>query len=140
MKVCKHCNVPKELNAFGRDKYHRRYGAKDGRNIYCKPCVREKVYAGRDRVKAMHKARAKPAEVTNEVKPRVSRNETVQLKLFVETQIRLLTKNGASRELIRRETKAPWDLVTDVLAELWDRGEVKIKRQGEARIFFLKAA
>lgn len=68
------------------------------------------------------------------------KQEAVQLKLFVETQIRLLTRNGASRNAIKEATKAPWDLVTDVLAELWDRGEVKIKRQGEARIFVLKAA
>lgn len=66
--------------------------------------------------------------------------EAVQLKLFVETQIRLLTKNGASRELIHQTTKAPWDLVCDTLAELWDRGEVKIERRGEDRLFYLRRA
>lgn len=66
--------------------------------------------------------------------------EAVQLKLFVKNQIRLLTKHGASRELIKRETKAPMDIVVDVLAELWDKGEVFTRKHGEERYFYLKRA
>lgn len=144
MKHCQNCNKRKRLAEFGQNKFFLRYGAKDGINTICKACARERVYAGRKLKRAAREAAKalKLAQRKAEQEAEESRRlaEAVQLKLFVETQIRLLTRNGASRSAIKEATKAPWDLVTDVLAEMWDRGEVRIKPRGDERVFYLRRA
>lgn len=100
------------------------------RGCRCEACRTAARTYNRERyAKALHR---EPSEK--------QQRDAVQLKLFVKNQIRLLTKNGASRNAIKKATRAPMEVVVDVLAELWDRGEVFTRKHGDDRIFFLKAA
>lgn len=56
MKQCAKCLELLPLSEFGTNAYYLTRGAHDGRSIYCKGCVREKVYEGRDRKKDMRTA------------------------------------------------------------------------------------
>lgn len=138
MKLCADSKCTRQRPLRLSEFYMNRSGrTADKRCIYCKRCTKRRVYAARA-LKREERLAAKAANRQAEEVTRVS--ESVQLKLFVETQIRLLTKHGASRELIRRETNAPWDLITDCLADLWDKGEVKIERRGDERLFYSRRA
>lgn len=100
------------------------------RGCRCEDCRNAGRTYNRERyAKALH---AEPSEK--------QRHDAVQLRLFVKNQIRLLTKNGASRNAIKKATRAPMDVVVDVLAELWDRGEVFTRKHGDDRLFYLKRA
>lgn len=114
-----------------RDKSEREHGVRGYWNgCRCSRCVDAKRAYMRDIYRQQMKGNVSDKQ----------EREAVQLKLFVKNQIRLLTKTGASRETIKRETKAPWDVITDTLAEMWDTGELTIKRRNERPHFYLKRA
>lgn len=52
-KQCAQCGFILPLDQFGVNAYYLARGARDGRSIYCKGCVRNKVYAGRSRKRQM---------------------------------------------------------------------------------------
>lgn len=124
MKVCASCNVPKDLSQFGRNQKNFKHGAQDGKSIYCRPCNVGFSTACKARKKAKRRASKAPT----------------QYQLDFEAHIRLMLKTGASRNELKRATKAPMDLIVDTLAEWWDRGEIFSRRYGEDRLFYTKAA
>lgn len=147
MKRCPRCKSRK--NPFGTNR-----ARPDNQTFYCRPCNREITNTHR----ALHpelraKRKAKRAEqrafraiLAAQAKAEREKGETqrladaVQLRLFVEDRIRLLTKDGASRNFILGNMQAPTDLICDTLARLWSKGELVIKRYGEARYFYLRRA
>lgn len=149
MKHCRRCNRNRKLKHFGTNR-----ALPDGATFYCRECNREitnthralhpelvaKRRAKRAQqraIKALHAAHAK-AEREKDETQRLA--DAVQLRLFVEDRIRLLTKDGASRNFILGNMQAPTDLICDTLARLWSKGELVIKRYGEARYFYLRRA
>lgn len=55
-KQCAQCGFILPLDQFGVNAYYLTRGARDGRSIYCKGCVRDKVYTGRAQKKEMRTA------------------------------------------------------------------------------------
>lgn len=149
MRICPQCNQEKKRGEFGLNR-----ALKSGLSFYCRQCNRDNTNLHRalhPEIKARRKARraeqkAFRAILAAQAKAERDKDETqrladaVQLRLFVETKIRLLTKDGASRNFILSNMQAPTDLICDTLARLWSKGELVIKRYGEARYFYLRRA
>jgi hypothetical protein len=113
----------------------------NGRNLYCPPCSREKVYASRTKKKDMDEARKRflqPTLLPTERKPMMFRRKVLPPPIQM---VREAVQNGArSRETIKLVTRLRWDVLTDCLAILFDEGVLTIKSVGEERLFFVRRA
>ena len=126
MKHCPICNQDLSVDSFGICRRRR-----DGRNLYCKGCIRIKVKAGRRRLKEM-----KAAQMSLERKPMAMRLKETPLD-----KVRRAIESGARTwDEIRSQARVKADQFDDVMAELLlDRREIRYERRGEERFYFLAA-
>jgi hypothetical protein len=116
-KPCLQCDQDLPISDFGICR-----ARKDGRNAYCKACVRQRVSAGRSRVREM-----KTKKVIETTTKRVQR---------------AIRAGFHTREAIQEATSLPMDDVCDALAVLnCERGVVRFRRvEGEACFYPARAA
>lgn len=128
MKTCGTCKSELSIDAFGVNRAN-----SDGRNIYCKDCVRTTRAAARARLiefkrRNDHLLPPKPPVIA------------VGTPL---TRVRAAIKLGAhTREEIKKETKLGWDELCDALAILnCDHRSIRCERvNGDARFYAVKVA
>lgn len=136
-KTCGRCYIDLPLTEFGIAR-----SRPDGRNLYCKKCVRQKVSAGRAQVRARwvqiraREVARKPMEIW---KPTMT--ET-QLRLMRDVNERVLQaiKAGAhSRLEIKEVVGLDWDVVSDSLAHLlFERNVLVTRVADDDRHFFVR--
>lgn len=123
---------------------------KDGRNLYCKGCVRKKITDARQALKEYRSARkryvSQPVDATSWIAPepesdqQASQNYAGLLsKLSPDERVREAIRKGArTQKEIARETRLGKDETGDAIANLllWTR-EIKTQIVGETRLYFL---
>jgi hypothetical protein len=116
MKHCPICNKDLSIDNFGIVR-----ARKDGRNLYCKTCIRTKVAQGRADLRLRGIKRKRDVKATP------------------KEQVITAIQNGfQTREAITSATRLPMDLSLEVIAKLWDAGELRIERVNEEPRFVLK--
>jgi hypothetical protein len=144
MKDCPLCNQALSLSEFGICR-----ARKDGRNLYCKSCIRKKVTDSRQALREYKSARKKyvtQASESNDVShvdselhaaaPPVSR---VISKLSPIERVReAIRRNARTQKEIAQETKLGKDEIGDALANLllWSR-EIRTEVIDNTRMYFL---
>ena len=114
LKRCRSCNQDLPLSSFGVDR-----SRLEGLNLYCRPCAYQKVLNRR--------ARFNRKEQIKKLEPRISRKAMRLSKRSPRSAVLYAIHSGATtREDIRRRTRLQWDVLCDLLAELWDEQEIKI--------------
>src|SRR5215471_11316522 len=112
LKRCLCCRADLPLESFGT-----KTTAVDGLNCYCKPCIREKVYTRRARLKMVQIPR-KPMQVAQ----MVSNNPKAEV-------LKAVRRGCGDRVALQMATGIKWDELTDILAELaFDEGRLKFNR------------
>jgi hypothetical protein len=135
MKLCKQCNTNKPLSDFGHNAANINRGARDGKNIVCKLCIRQKVAAHRLRLRDYR-------AVHGTVKPRKPRRiirSLRSLKLTPEIRVCAAIQRGAdTQQEIVRLTKLPKDEVGEAIAHLllWS-GEIRTEVIENKRRYFI---
>ena len=119
---------------------------KDGRNLYCKSCIRNKVTQSRRALKEYKSARkryiAQQVEMTDLVSDDHSSNNQYAKsvsKLSPVERVRDAIRRGAkTQKEIAQETKLGKDEIGDALANLllWTR-EIRTQIQDNTRLYFL---
>lgn len=138
-KRCGECKQKLAISNFGICR-----SRSDGRNYYCKPCIRKKVKAHRERKRAMRLAKIQ-IELARELgipiviperKPIIMCGPRSPLE-----KVREALRNGfLTRAAIRNETRLDFDQIGDALAELtFVLREARIVRAGDDREFHLIA-
>jgi hypothetical protein len=140
LKHCPICNRDLPISEFGLCRARR-----DGRNLYCKSCVREKVAQQRialreyKAVRKQHRTQAEAA-IPAEEKPLTAISVTVWTKLSPVERVREAIRRGArtQREIVE-ETGLGKDEVGDTLAVLilWNK-EVRTENGGPDRFYFIR--
>lgn len=118
MKRCPRCEQDLEISEFGicRDR-------KDGLNLYCRRCIREKIAIQRAAVKE-YKATLKRRHIQR--KPCDPARPIWRLKIADAEKVKLAFARGITdRSELRRATRLYWDDLTDIIADLNDAGEIK---------------
>jgi hypothetical protein len=144
----KHCPIcAKELpvSEFGICR-----ARKDGRNLYCKSCIRNKVTQSRRALKEYKSARKKYIAQQVELSDLVHSEHSTSMN-YTAKSVSKLTPVERVRESIRRgaktqreiaqETKLGKDEIGDALANLllWTR-EIRTQIQDNTRLYFLNDA
>ena len=127
IKHCPICNLDLPISEFGICRARR-----DGRNLYCKSCIRQKVGASRKALKE-HKATRKRLL---ELQPETLTNP---FKLAPVDRVRVAIENGSRTQAeIQRETKLHKDEIGDALANLllWTH-EIKTGIVDGRRVYLL---
>jgi hypothetical protein len=142
LKRCPRCEESLPLTEFGLCR-----ARKDGLNLYCKRCIRQKIAITRHALREYKKARRKHA-VAN--KPR-EKEEDAKSARRVARRLRKLTPGDRVREAIRlgahtqkeivQITRLPKDAVCDALASLllWTR-EIRTQIVRHQRMYFVNEA
>jgi hypothetical protein len=141
-KLCPICSEDLPLNEYGICR-----ARKDGRNLYCKSCIRKKVSESRRAFKAYKSVRhqyvAERSDVgAKEEGPVPSRRQYVVRQFSKMTpveRVREAIKNGArTQKEIRQGTKLGNDEVGDALANLllWTR-EIKTEVVDNRRVYVI---
>ena len=113
-KRCRRCSKPKSIDEFGLNKLYATKGLRDGRNIYCKVCCSAWMNNRRAKDKAAKPPKPKPMVVA---KPRPA----------VGKILTAISEGYRTRELIEQKTKLHEDTISNVLAVLWDEGQVRVR-------------
>jgi hypothetical protein len=136
LKHCPVCNNDLPVDKFGMCK-----ARKDGRNLYCKSCIRQKVTQSRRALKEYKSARKRFMERATEVlqdDPITTHSPRLLVRESPVDRVRKAIKNGAHTQLgIAQETKLGKDVIGDALAALllWTC-EIKTELRGDERIYF----
>lgn len=128
-KSCFKCKAELPIDDFGICR-----SRPDGRNAYCKPCIRAIVNAGRQRIREM-KAKQKAAHAAQEIKRKqdvISPRDATPMQRVREA----MDAGYRTRNEIRLATKLPMDQVCDLLAELVAESAVRIERVGDDAWFY----
>jgi hypothetical protein len=146
-KQCPICSQDLPLSEYGTCR-----ARKDGRNLYCKSCIRKKVSDSRRAFKAYKSVRHQ--YVVQKVDPRkaeTSGDGTPARRQYVTRQISKMTpvervreaiRNGArTQKQIAQGTKLGKDEIGDALANLllWTR-EIRTEVVGNNRMYFINDA
>lgn len=130
MKLC----GDKQCTRFGErlpaSAFTRNRNSRDGRNAYCTSCSVRRNRECRRRKRERKQARLvfKPAKLK-------------AVKLSPEELVtQELRKGPRTRDEIKEATELDEDVISDVLADHWDREAVRIIRVGEKRVFHLRVA
>lgn len=126
-QTCGECLEPLPLSDFGIVR-----ARPSGRNLYCKSCIRAKVKASRQSVKAFVKRKG----------PVVSGRMQSAHQTASQRIARAIFNGYHSRLEIKRATRMGWDELTEELATLTLERNVLTTRvvEGERRFFFRGAA
>jgi hypothetical protein len=145
MKDCPLCNQALSLSEFGICR-----ARKDGRNLYCKSCIRKKVTDSRQALREYKSARKRYVTLqtleSNDVSPADSESRSatqhvsrVVSKLSPIERVREAIKNHArTQKEIAQETKLGKDEIGDALANLllWSR-EIRTEVIDNTRMYFI---
>lgn len=129
MKRCPVCNRDLDIDEFGICRPR-----KDGRNLYCKECIREKVKQHR-RLKKTYRQAQKSLLEQPDRKPLVM---SPVPRITTIDKVRIAIERGArTREEIKDASCLDWDEVTDALAILaFDQRTIQLQKvNSEARFY-----
>lgn len=133
-KSCFKCKAELPIDEFGVCR-----SRPDGRNAYCKPCIRAIVNAGRQRIREME-AKQKAAHAAQEIKRKhdvISPRDGTPMERVQEA----MCAGYRTRNEIELATKLSMDQVCDLLAELVAESAVRIERvDGDAWFYSVRAA
>ncbi|MFN2577973.1 MAG: hypothetical protein ABR607_09830 [Pyrinomonadaceae bacterium] len=144
LKRCPRCEESLPLSEFGLCR-----ARKDGLNLYCKRCIRQKISLSRQALREYKKARVKHGSTTTADSSRLSLdNKTTLSSRRIARMLRKLSPADRVREAIRcgahtqkeiaQVTKLPKDEVCDALANLllWTR-EIRTQIVRHQRMYFV---
>jgi len=144
LKRCPRCEQSLPISEFGVCR-----ARKDGLNLYCKRCIREKIAQSRQALREYKSARGKHGNVAAETKSRVTIDAKAGLsprriarllrKLSPADRVREAIRCGArTQKAIAQITKLPKDEVCDALANLllWTR-EIRTEVVHHTRLYFV---
>ena len=147
LKRCPRCEDALPLSEFGVCR-----ARKDGLNLYCKRCIRQKIALSRQALREYKKARVKHGGTTTAQKGAVSLDgKTAFSSKRIARMLRKLSPADRVREAIRcgahtqkeiaAVTKLPKDEVCDALANLllWTR-EIRTQIVRHQRMYFVNEA
>lgn len=147
LKKCPRCEESLPLSEFGVCR-----ARKDGLNLYCKRCIRQKIALSRQALREYKKARVKHGSPSTAEKSRLTLNsKTVFSSRRIARMLRKLSPADRVREAIRcgahtqkeiaQVTKLPKDEVCDALANLllWTR-EIRTQIVRHQRMYFVNEA
>jgi hypothetical protein len=145
VKHCPICSQELPISEFGICR-----ARKDGRNLYCKSCIRNKVTESRRALKEYKSARkkyiAQQVEMTDLVNADHSNSSHYTAKSISKLspieRVRDAIRRGArTQREIAQETKLGKDEIGDALANLllWTR-EIRTQVQDNTRLYFLNDA
>ena len=147
LKRCPRCEESLPLSEFGVCR-----ARKDGLNLYCKRCIRQKIALSRQALREYKKARVKHGVTTPSQKDAVSLDgKTTFSSKRIARMLRKLSPADRVREAIRcgahtqkeiaAVTKLPKDEVCDALANLllWTR-EIRTQIVRHQRMYFVNEA
>lgn len=141
-KHCPICSQDLPVSEFGICR-----ARKDGRNLYCKTCIRNKVTQSRRALKEYKSARKKymtqQVDITELVNSEISTGTRHVTKCVsklspVERVRDSIRKGSRTQKEIAQDTKLGKDEIGDALANLllWTR-EIRTQIQGNTRLYFL---
>src|SRR5258708_2856036 len=146
-KLCPICSQDLPLTEFGTCR-----ARKDGRNLYCKSCIRKKVSESRRAFKAYKSVRHQyVVQNVDPQNPKADSEEIPSRRQYVTRQISKMTpvervreaiKNGArTQKEIAQGTKLGKDEIGDALANLllWTR-EIRTEVVDNTRLYFINTA
>jgi hypothetical protein len=145
LKRCPRCEESLPLSEFGVCR-----ARKDGLNLYCKRCIRQKIALSRQALREYKSARSKhgsvagKARVTLDAKSGFSPRRIARMlrKLSPADRVREAIRCGAlTQKEIAHVTKLPKDEVCDALANLllWTR-EIRTQLVKHTRMYFVNEA
>lgn len=147
LKKCPRCEESLPLSEFGVCR-----ARKDGLNLYCKRCIRQKIAMSRQALREYKKARVKHGSSSTTDRTRLTVNsKTVFSSRRIARMLRKLSPADRVREAIRcgahtqkeiaQVTKLPKDEVCDALANLllWTR-EIRTQIVRHQRMYFANEA
>jgi len=147
LKRCPRCEESLPLSEFGICR-----ARKDGLNLYCKRCIRQKIALSRQALREYKKARVKHGGATTSQKDAVTLDgKTAFSSKRIARMLRKLSPADRVREAIRcgahtqkeiaAVTKLPKDEVCDALANLllWTR-EIRTQIVRHQRMYFVNEA
>ena len=147
LKRCPRCEESLPLSEFGVCR-----ARKDGLNLYCKRCIRQKISLSRQALREYKKARGKhgstissdSSRLTLDSKTSVSSRRIARMlrKLSPADRVREAIRCGAQTQTeIAQITKLPKDEVCDALASLllWT-GEIRTQIINHTRRYFVNEA
>lgn len=145
LKRCPRCEESLPLSEFGVCR-----ARKDGLNLYCKRCIRQKIALSRQALREYKKARGKHntsterARLTVDPKSAISSRRIARMlrKLSPADRVREAIRCGAhTQKEIALVTKLPKDEVCDALANLllWTR-EIRTQIVRHQRMYFVNEA
>lgn len=114
---------------------------KTGRNLYCKGCIRKRVYTGRDRVQEIRQAQKwaqRPApQERAERKPSIASGPDPRSPVSRVQQA--ISEGYNTRDAIKKRARLTEDQVSNALAILmFDAKSVAVSRAGEYPVFILQ--
>jgi hypothetical protein len=147
LKRCPRCEESLPLSEFGVCR-----ARKDGLNLYCKRCIRQKIALSRQALREYKKARVKQGgTATSERSRLLADGKSVFSSRRIARMLRKLSPADRVREAIRcgahtqkeiaQVTKLPKDEVCDALANLllWTR-EIRTQIVRHQRMYFVNEA
>lgn len=135
LKHCSICAQDLPVGDFGICR-----ARKDGRNLYCMRCIREKVKASRQTLreyKAVNKRRLERIEAQLYAEPEVVPITIIKRETPVDRVREAIKAGYQTQREIAQQTKLTVDQVGEALATLmlWNK-EIKSAMVGETRIYF----
>src|SRR5690242_20527941 len=145
VKHCPICSTELPISEFGICR-----ARKDGRNLYCKSCIRQKVTQSRRALKEYKSARKKYISQQVEIAELLSGDTTsnghypakAMSKLSPVERVRdAISRGSRTQREIAQETKLGKDEIGDALANLllWTH-EIRTQVVGNTRLYFLNEA
>lgn len=146
LKKCPRCEESLPLSEFGVCR-----ARKDGLNLYCKRCIRQKIALSRQALREYKKARVKHGGSSNDRSRLTINSKSVFSSRRIARMLRKLSPADRVREAIRcgahtqkeiaQVTKLPKDEVCDALANLllWTR-EIRTQIVKHQRMYFVNEA
>jgi len=143
LKRCPRCEESLPLSEFGVCR-----ARKDGLNLYCKRCIRQKIAMSRQALREYKKARGKHNATGSDHSRLTLDNKTTLSSRRIARMLRKLSPEDRVREAIRcgahtqkeivQVTKLPKDEVCDALANLllWTR-EIRTQIVRHQRMYFI---
>jgi len=137
-KDCPICTQSLPLSEFGICR-----ARKDGRNLYCKSCIRKKVTESRQVLREYKSARKRyVTEQTHDTQPNEASAQSMSRLLSklspIERVREAIKKNARTQKEIAQETKLGKDEIGDALANLllWTH-EVRTEVVDNTRMYFI---
>ena len=146
LKKCPRCEESLPLSEFGVCR-----ARKDGLNLYCKRCIRQKIALSRQALREYKKARVKHGGSSGDRSRLTINSKSVFSSRRIARMLRKLSPADRVREAIRcgahtqkeiaQVTKLPKDEVCDALANLllWTR-EIRTQIVRHQRMYFVNEA